>query len=138
VKEPIWLIKSAVIAVHDMMIARFGGSAGIRDEGLIDSALARPANKYHYDNDADLTKLAAAYADGIVQNHPFVDGNKRTGFIAAYMFLDLNGFKLIADEVSATAMTLSLAASEIDAEDYGTWLAGNIEMGTDKLTSEGN
>ncbi len=111
-----------------MMIARYGGSAGIRDEGLLDSALARSANKYHYDNHADLTQLAAAYAGGIIQNHPFVDGNKRTGFIAAYIFLDINGSKLIADEVSATAMTLSLAASEIDAEDYGTWLADNIEM----------
>ena len=111
-----------------MMIARFGGSAGIRDAGLLESALARPANISHYDNHADLTRLAAAYAGGIVQNRPFVDGNKRTGFIAAYVFLDLNGSALVADEVSATAMTSSLAASEIDEDDYGGWLAENVEI----------
>ena len=110
-----------------MLIARFGGTDGIRDKGLLESALARPANIFHYDSHTEITKLAAAYAGGIIQNHPFVDGNKRTGFIAAYMFLDLNGSTLIADEVSATAMTLSLAASEIDENDYGSWLADNIE-----------
>ena len=126
-KEPVWLIQSAVLAVHNMMIARFGGTDGIRDEGLFESALARPANIYHYDHNAQITQLAAAYAGGIIQNHPFVDGNKRTGFMAAYMFLDINGSTLVADEVSATAMTLSLAASEINQNDYGVWLADNIE-----------
>lgn len=134
-KEPVWLIKSAVIAVHNMMIARFGGADGIRDEGLVESALARPANIYHYDNCTDVSQLAAAYAAGIIQNHPFVDGNKRTGFMAAFMFLDLNGVKLHADEVSATTMTLSLAASEIDEKKYAGWLAENIQMGTNKLIS---
>lgn len=110
-----------------MMIDRFGGTDGIRDEGLFESALARPAKLHHYDHHAEITQLAAAYAGGIIQNHPFVDGNKRTGFMAAYMFLDLNGWTLVADEVSATAMTLSLAASEIDENDYGRWLANNIE-----------
>ena len=109
------------------MIARFGGTDGIRDRGLLESALARPANIYHYDRKAQITQLAAAYAGGIIQNHPFVDGNKRTGFMAAYMFLDINGSTLVADEVSATAMTLSLTASEIDENDYGTWLADSIE-----------
>lgn len=108
------------------MIARFGGADGIRDEGLVDSALDRPANIYHYDHCTDVSQLAAAYAAGIIQNHPFVDGNKRTGFIAAYMFLDLNGAKLHADEVTATAMTLSLAASAIDEKNYASWLAENI------------
>ncbi len=125
-KEPVWLLKSAVITVHDMMIARFGGAGGIRDEGLVDSALARPNHIFHYDHVADLAQLAAAYATGIIRNHPFVDGNKRTGFIAAYMFLDLNGTPLRADEVTATAMTLALAASEIDEKDYAIWLAHNI------------
>ena len=109
-----------------MMIARFGGADGIRDEGLVDSDLDQPANIYHYDHCTDVSQLAAAYAAGIIQNHPFVDGNKRTGFIAAYMFLDLNGAKLHADEVTATAMTLSLAASEIDEKNYASWLAENI------------
>ena len=126
-KEPVWLIKSAVLAVHDLMIARFGGTAGIRDVGLFESALARPVSIYQYDHNAQIPQLAAAYAGGIIQNHPFVDGNKRTGFMAAYIFLDINGSTLVADEVSATAMTLSLAASEIDENDYGIWLANSIE-----------
>jgi len=126
VNEPIWLIKSAVLAVHSMMIARFGGAEGVRDEGLVESALARPTNVYHCDRNAGITQLAAAYAGDIIQNHPFVDGNKRTGFMAAYVFLDLNGSTLIANEVSATAMTLSLAASEIDESVYGKWLADDI------------
>jgi death-on-curing protein len=126
VKEPVWLLKPAVIAVHRMMIARFGGGDGIRDEGLIDSALARPVNLFHYKNDSSLAHLAAAYAAGLIQNHPFVDGNKRIGFMAAYMFLDLNGAPLRADELSATAVTLSLAASEIDEREYAAWLAASI------------
>ena len=124
--EPVWLLKSAVIAAHSMMIDRFGGLDGIRDEGLIDSALARPAHFYHYDQCTEVSQLAAAYAAGIIQNHPFVDGNKRTGFITAFMFLDLNGVALHADEVAATTMTVSLAASEIDESDYANWLAKNI------------
>ena len=125
-KEPVWLLKPAVITVHDMMIARFGGAGGIRDEGLVDSALARLNHIFHYDHVADLAQLAAAYGTGIIRNHPFVDGNKRTGFMAAYMFLDLNGAPLRADEVAATAMTLALAASEVDEKDYVVWLADNI------------
>ena len=125
-KEPVWLLKSAVTAAHSMMIARFGGLDGIRDEGLIDSALARPAHFYHYDHCTEVSQLAAAYTAGIIQNHPFVDGNKSTGFITAFMFLDLNGVELQADEVAATTMTLSLAASEIDEREYANWLANNI------------
>lgn len=125
-KEPVWLLKSAVVAAHSMMIARFGGLDGIRDEGLIDSAIARPSHLYHYDHCTEVSQLAAAYAAGIIRNHPFVDGNKRTGFISAFMFLDLNGVELRADEVAATAMTQSLAASEIEEQDYANWLAENI------------
>jgi len=127
VKEPIWLVESAILAVHNMMIARFGGIVGVRDRGLLESALAWPFNIYQYDHSAQITQLAAAYAGGIIQNHPFVDGNMRTGFMAAYIFLDINGSTLVADEVSATAMTMSLAASEIDENDYAIWLATNIE-----------
>ena len=126
--EPVWLLKPAIIAVHGMLIARFGGADGIRDEGLLDSALDRPVNIYHYDDSTDVAALAAAYAAGLIQNHPFVDGNKRIGFIAAYMFLDLNGAKLVADEISATAMTLSLAASEIGEKEYARWLSDNIQI----------
>lgn len=127
-KEPAWLLKPAVIAVHGMLIARFGGADGIRDDGLLDSALTRPVNIYHHDDTTDIAALAAAYAAGLIQNHPFVDGNKRIGFMAAYMFLDLNGATLTASEVSATAMTMSLAASEIEESDYARWLASNIRV----------
>jgi death-on-curing family protein len=89
-------------------------------------ALARPANLYRYESCSDISQLAAAYAGGIIQNHPFVDGNKRTGFMAAFMFLDLNGKTLHADEVTTTAMTVSLAASDIDEREYAIWLAENI------------
>ena len=127
-KEPVWLLKPAVNAVHSMMIARFGGADGIRDEGLLDSALVRPTNIYLYEENTDIAVLAAAYAAGLIQNHPFVDGNKRIGFMAAFMFLDLNGAMLEADEISATAMTLSLAASEIEEADYAEWISANIRM----------
>jgi death-on-curing protein len=127
-KEPVWLLKPAVIAVHGMLIDRFGGTDGIRDDGLLDSALSRPVNIYHYDETTDAAALAAAYAAGLIQNHPFVDGNKRIGFMAAYMFLDLNGANLVADEVAATAMTMSLAASEIEESEYARWLSVNIQV----------
>ena len=126
--EPAWLSPSAVIAVHHMLIARFGGAEGVRDERRLHSALARPQNRYHYENCTDLARLAAGYAAGIIQNHPFVDGNKRSGFIAAYMFLDLNGVTLSADEVSAASMTLSLAASELDEGAYVQWISENIRV----------
>jgi death-on-curing protein len=126
--EPVWLACSAVVAVHDMMIARFGGSEGLRDEGLLDSALARPQNLYHHENCRDLPRLATAYAAGLIQNHPFVDGNKWSGFIAAYMFLDLNGATLRADEVTATSMTRSLAASELGELAYAQWISENISQ----------
>ena len=123
--EPVWLIRSAVLAVHRLMIARFGGADGIRDEGLLDSALARPRNSFEYEDCDALPRLAAAYAAGIIQNHPFVDGNKRTAFMAAYMFLGRNGLRITADEISATTMTLSLASSDIDEAAYAIWLEQN-------------
>ena len=120
--EPVWLLKSAIFAIHNLMIARFGGSTGLRDEGLLDSALARARNLYHYEDCSQLPRLAACYATGIIQDHPFVDGNKRTGFVAAYVFLERNGLTLTADEVTATTMTLSLASSDIDELTYAVWL----------------
>jgi death-on-curing protein len=126
--EPVWLMKTAMMAAHDMLIARFGGPAGVRSEELLESALARPQNLFHYEGQTSLAHLAAAYAAGITGNHPFVDGNKRSGFLAAFMFLDLNGATLTADEISATTMTMGLAAGEIDEATYGNWLADNIEL----------
>jgi death-on-curing protein len=94
-REPVWLDKRAVLATHHMLLAEFGGSPGLRDETLLDSALARPRNRRAYEA-ADIVSLAASYAAGIVGNHPFIDGNKRTGFMAAYIFLERNGMELIA------------------------------------------
>ena len=125
--EPIWLLKPAVLAIHRMMMSEFGGGGdGVRDEGLLDSALARPLNLYNYEPDTSLPSLAGGYAAGILQNHPFVDGNKRTGFMAAYVFLGRNGLTLTADEATAATMTIALAASEIDEADYSAWLADSI------------
>ena len=93
----------------------------MRDEGLLDSALARPLNLYSY-GEPDLFALAGAYAAGIVQNHPFVDGNKRTGLVAAALFLDRNGMEFLAPEAEAVVMTLGLAAGEIEEAGYAAWL----------------
>ena len=123
--EPIWLQESAVLAVHNKLVADVGGGTGIRDGGLLNSALARPINIRNYDDQANIYQLAAAYTGGIVQNHPFVDGNKRTGFMAAFMFLGRNDLRLVADEASATVMTLALASSEIEEEEFANWLQQN-------------
>ncbi len=123
-KEPVWLKRSVIDAMHDMLLAEHGGPAGLRDEGLLESALARPKNLYSY-GEKDLFDLAAAYAFGIVKNHPFTDGNKRTSFLAAYVFLRTNGIQLTADEVSATEAVLSLASSGMSEARFAAWLREN-------------
>lgn len=107
--EPRWLTRQAVEIIHDEQLAEHGGAGGLRDAGLLDSALARPRNLDAY-GEAGLCVLAAAYAAGIVRNHPFVDGNKRAGFLAAYTFLAVNGLDLDAPEAEAVVMTRDLAA----------------------------
>ena len=124
-RTPTWLEKHAVLAVHQMLLAEFGGSPGLRDEGLLDSALARPRNLYAHES-PDLAALAASYAAGIVRSHPFIDGNKRTGFMAAYIFLDRNGVELTAPEAEATAVIRSLAAGEINESALAAWIRRNI------------
>jgi len=116
-----WLIEGVVIAMHGEQIAAHGGSLGIRDTGLLSSALARPQNQAVY-GEPSVFDLAAAYAFGIIRNHPFVDGNKRTGFLAAYVFLDLNGWELTASEAGAVAAVLALAANEMDEAGFAGWL----------------
>ena len=120
-REPIWVSAEVVLAVQEELLARFGGLSGLRDEGLLDSALNRPQNLFHY-GEPSLFELAAEYAFGIVKNHPFLDGNKRAGFMAAYVFLGANGQDLEAPEDEAVVHTLSLAAGEIDVEEYAAWL----------------
>ena len=119
--EPLWLSRQAIEIIHDEQLAEHGGAGGLRDSGLLESALARPQNLFAY-GEGDLCALAAAYAAGIVRNHPFVDGNKRTGFLAAYAFLDVNGLELTAPDAEAVVMTLDLASGEIPEEGYAAWL----------------
>lgn len=119
--EPVWLGEEIILAIQCKLLARFGGLEGVRDRGLLESALGRPSQLFHYES-PDLFDLAATYAHGIVKNHPFLDGNKRAGFMAAYTFLRVNGFRLAAPEEQAVLQTLALAAGEIDADDYADWL----------------
>jgi death-on-curing protein len=121
---PYWLTKEECLALHDMMLADYGGIAGIRDDGLLESALARPQQLLAYGTPT-MADLAASYAAGIVKNHPFLDGNKRTGFMMGAGFLERNGLEFFATEVEAVLRTLALAAGEITETDYAQWLAAN-------------
>ena len=119
--EPVWISKQDCLGFHSALLARFGGLDGIRDEGLLDSALARPLQLLHYEN-PDLFDLAACYAHGIVKNHPFLDGNKRSGLMAAALFLELNGWIFHPPEEQAVLHTLALAASELEPPAFAAWL----------------
>jgi len=120
--EPLWLDRSTIDAIHNELLAMFGGSPGLRDENLLESALHRPLHLFAYGESTSLCQLAAAYAAGIVKNHPFIDGNKRTGFMAAYTFLGQNGIRFNASEAEVVIQTLALAAGEIDEAAYADWL----------------
>jgi death on curing protein len=124
VKEPIWLNREDCLAIHDMMLAQHGGLAGVRDEGLLESALSKPQHLFAYASPT-LAKMAASYAAGIVLNHPFLDGNKRTGFMLAATFLELNRVEFTATEESVVAMTLALASGELKQGAYSDWLGEN-------------
>jgi len=123
-KKPIWVLREVVLLAHEQSLAQFGGAAGIRDEGMLDSALGRPQNLLSYGKPG-VFELAASYAFGLVKNHPFIDGNKRVSFLVAVMFLEINGWRLVADEVDATLRTLALAAGEMTEADYAKWLKEN-------------
>ena len=123
--EPVWLLDAAVLIAHEISLANFGGADGIRDAHLLASALARPKNLFAYEK-PDLYELAAAYTLGIVKNHPFVDGNKRTGFLAGAAFLELNGIKLIASEPEATRVILGVASGAVIEEQLADWYRSNI------------
>ncbi len=120
-KEPVWIRKDFALAIHEEMLSVFGGGAGIRDEGLLDSALGKPQNLFTYGKPT-LFDLAASYAFGIVCNHPFIDGNKRTGFMVAYTFLTRNGIRFAAHEAAAAAAVLALAAREMGEAEFAVWL----------------
>lgn len=124
--DPIWLDLETLLSVHEDLLSRFGGAAGIRDRNLLESALGRARHQFAY-GDTDLCTLAASYAYGIVNNHPFIDGNKRTGFVAAAMFLELNGFQFTAPQVDSAVMTLALADKSVKESSYAQWLRDNIK-----------
>lgn len=125
-KEPLWVTRDVVLATHEELLARYGGLSGLRDEGLLDSALNRPQHLFAY-GAPDLFNLAACYAVGIVKNHPFLDGNKRSGFMTAYTFLGANGFDFAAPEEEVVLQTLALAAGEIREKDCAAWLKASCE-----------
>jgi death-on-curing protein len=123
-KAPRWLPKPVILAIHDRQLAEHGGLRGVRDEGLLDSALARPQNLFAY-GETDAAALAASYAYGIARNHPFIDGNKRTAFVACELFLAANGHELTASDEECLAFMMALAASELDDAEFAAWLREN-------------
>jgi death on curing protein len=120
-RDPTWISKPAVLALHERLLAEHGGVAGILDEGLLDAALAAPKNRLTYERD-DVFRLAAAYAHALTQNHPFSDGNKRVAFTVAGVFLELNGFRLEAPETEAVAAVLALTTRQLDEAQFADWL----------------
>ena len=124
-RKPIWLDSQDLYVLHNQLLARFGGLEGIRDEGLLESALSRPIQKFQYELKSSLPELAASYSYGIARNHPFFDGNKRSALLAAIVFLEINGMKFLATEEEAALETLALAACERTEEEYASWLIKN-------------
>ncbi|MCB2074991.1 MAG: type II toxin-antitoxin system death-on-curing family toxin [Novosphingobium sp.] len=123
--EPAWVKEAVALAVHDRQLAEHGGGVGVRDRGGLNSALARPRNRWENGED-DLAVLAAAYAFGIVRNHPFVDGNKRSGWVVANLFLELNGSGLAFNEVEAIGVVESLAAGDLTEDELADWFREKI------------
>jgi death-on-curing protein len=123
--EPIWVEKQSIIALHDRSLALHGGPSGIRDEGLLASALQRPANRFFHEGETSIAVLAATYAVGVASNHPFVDGNKRAAYQALILFLSLNGAPLEAQPVDAINTMLGVAAGQIDIDTLTEWIRAN-------------
>ncbi len=119
-----WVDKRLLLLLHDESLAEHGGASGLRDEGLLDSALARPLNLVAYGS-PDFADLAAAYAHGLAKNHPFVDGNKRAAFLSAGLFLALNGYRLVASQADATLAVFGLAAGDVSEEEFARWIREN-------------
>lgn len=125
--EPLWIEARDALVIHERLLALHGGPAGLRDAGLPESALARPQQLYAYADARALIDLAAAYTVGLVRNHPFLDGNKRTGFLIGALFLELNGYRFTADEARAAQAVLALAAGALDEAGYARFLRANSQ-----------
>jgi death-on-curing protein len=127
VSDVVWIDERDALALHDRLLALDGGPAGVRDAGLLQSALARPRQLEAYGNHPDIIEMAAAYMVGVVRNHPFFDGNKRTGFLLGVLFLEVNGYRFIATEESAAQAVLSLAAGTLDESALTVWMRANVK-----------
>lgn len=125
-KEPGWIDEHDTLALHDRLLALHGGARGLRDDALLQSALARPRQLYAYANAPTIVDRAAAYTAGVVCNHPFIDGNKRTGFVIGVLFLELNGYRFSAREEDATQAISRLAAGTVDEAAFTAWLGANV------------
>ena len=123
-KEPYWLTREECLALHEMMLSQHGGSEGLRDENMLESALAKPRQLFAYGKPT-MSDLAASYVCGLVKNHPFIDGNKRTGFMLGAGFLERNGYEFHASEAEAAVRTLALAAGEMSEAEFASWLQAN-------------
>ncbi len=126
-RKPKWIDKRALLLLHEESLAMFGGARGMRDEGLLDSALGRPVNQFLYEKVNDLAGLAAAYGFGIAKNHAFVDGNKRAAYLAIGLFLAINGKQLRPDQVDAIRTILELAAGNLDETGLAKWIRANLQ-----------
>jgi death on curing protein len=126
VREPVWIDERDALALHDRLLALDGGAAGIRNLGLLQSALSRPQQLHAYGDDPDTVDMAAAYMVGIARNHPFVDGNKRTAFVVGVLFLEINDYRFMASEEDATQAVLGLADGTIDEVSFVRWLRANV------------
>jgi len=126
IAEPVWVRIEALKVLHERSLALHGGPSGVRDEGLLESALERPKNRFHYEQLADIVELAATYGLAISGNHPFVDGNKRAAFHAMTLFLRLNGLRLKADQADAARTVFKLAAGELDIAALTEWLRTRV------------
>ena len=124
--EPVWIDAREALILHERLLALYGGAAGVRDAGLLQSALARPRQHAAYAEGADLIYLAALATAGVVKNHPFVDGNKRTGFLLGVLFPELNGYRFTARQEEAANAILALAAGQLDERGYAAFLAANV------------
>ena len=125
--EPVWIEAQDVLLLHGRLIALHGGAPGLRDDALLQSALARPPQQHSYADTPDIIDMAAAYTVGIVRNHAFVDGNKRTGFVVGVLFLELNGYRFTAKEEDVTQAVLKLAADALDEAGYAAFLRANTQ-----------
>jgi death on curing protein len=135
-QEPRWISKKALLLLHEESIAEFGGMRGLRDQGLLDSALARPQNLHAYNAESTVADLAASYAFGLAKNHAFVDGNKRAVFLSIGLFLAINGYRLKAGQLDAIETMLAVASGALDEHGLSVWIGNNGEPITQKQQEE--